>query len=329
VYKNSTNGFVSTAFTQTIINRSDLVTKIKNVTQDTNLQAIIYALCFLRTCKNPQEGFNSFNNNYALISLERDYSPTFNKGFFLKQYCCVESESLNSKITIPAANFQSVDLFIGFLIARLSSRTTQISNLIGLHQFYVTEWDYTTVDKTTFNNQRLGIYKPIRDKLIQALNVAKTDGINISNIEKLIDGPNYQEIFPTPTPSPRPIVIPPGTQVFKVQRNTVSGNDTKIIVSVLPNVGKWEIFLTEGYISTTTPCSNSGDLSSPGRITEDKQQAIFDPLQDAQDSCDSDQNANGQVPIKYTVYANPILPDGRLDTTRRQEIYSVNSIITI
>jgi len=332
------NGFVSTAYTQTVINRSDLVAKIKSaIPADSNLQAIIYALCFLRTCEKPEEGFNSFNNNYALISLEKDYSPTFERGAFMKQYSCVETQSLNGKITIPAANFKTVDLFVGFLRDRLEAKTIQISDLIGLHQFYVTEWDYTTVNKTTFETNRLTIYKPIRDKLIQALNVAKTDGITIQNVEKLVDGPNYQEIFPTPTPSPRPIVLPPGQDIFNVRRVTVQGNDNQIIVSIKPNVGLWEIFLTKGQIFSNTPCSSSGDLSEPGRITDDKQQAIFTPLQDALQSCNTDAGVSGIVPLEYDVYANPVLPNGSLDETkdaqgnliRTQKIFSVNSSITI
>jgi len=326
-YKN-TNGFVASAETQTLINEFDLVSKIKSATNDSNLQAIIYALCFFRTNENDGGGFKGFNNNYAMISLEKDYSPTFTN-YFLKKYSCVKSNALNGGTSIPIVHFKDDSTFIGFIKDRLNSRTNQIVNEIGLHEFYVTIWDYVNVNSTTFETNRLTIYKPIRDKLIIALNSAKNNGINVGNIEKFVDGKNYQQIYPTPTPSPRPITTPPGTQIFKVQRNTVSGNDTKIIVSILPNVGKWEIFLTEGYINSTTPCSSFGNLSSPGRITDDKQQAIFSPLQDAQDSCSSAPNATGQVPIEYTVYANPILPDGRLDTTRNQEIYSVDSIITI
>ena len=125
------------------------------------------------------------------------------------------------------------------------------------------------------------------------------------------------------------VVESPSIQIYKVERITTGGNDIKVTVSILPNVGLWKIFATEGDISSSTPCGESGTMSSPGQISADFQQAVFKPYQEAVDSCDGDNGVHGVVPMTFRTVANPILPNGQSDPSRVQQWNTFKSNITI
>jgi hypothetical protein len=307
------------AATETTINESDLSTKIKNATTDSNIRAAIFALCYLRTYKT--NGFTSFNNNYSMVSLS-DERYKSNASTFIKNYSCVNSETANKTVSLPIANFKDVDTFIGFMRDRLDRLVNRITNQIGLHQFYICEWQNVTVSESNFSTNRYTLYKESYDGLLKGLLLASNYGI-VPTVEvaKFLIGKSYTPPV-TPTPSPQPIVVPTGTEIFEIQRIQSGGNDTNVIVKIKPNVGSWKIFLSEGQIYSSTVCSTSGTLSSPGVISPDGQQVTFKPYQEAIDSCDGD-NVHGQVPIEFTVYADPV------PYSNNQQIYSFQSIITV
>jgi len=307
------------AATQTTINESDLATKIKNATTDSNLRTAIFALCYLRTYKS--NGFNSFNNNYAMVSLSDDRYKS-NASSYIKNYSCVNSETANKTASLPIANFKDVDTFIGFLVSRIKDRSNQIANDIGLHQFYICLWQDITVSESNFSTNRYTLYKESYDRLLKGLLLASNYGITPTvDLNKFLSGKTYQPPV-TPTPSPRPIVVPTGTEIFEITRIKNGDNDVKVIVKIKPNVGSWKIFQSEGQIYSSTVCSTMGTLSSPGVISADEQQITFQPYQEAIDSCDGD-NVHGQVPMKFTVYADPV------PYSNNQQIFSFQSIITV
>jgi hypothetical protein len=222
VYKDK--GFVSSGATETKLNEKQLTDIIKAQTSDTNTQAIILALCYVRTYK--LNVFQGFDNNFAMISLKQNYSST-SDGFFEKSYCCVNSETTSSTESIPIARFKTPELFVGFIFARIKDRVRQITITpgIGLLEFYVTTWQDNQIDSATFETNRNSVYKDLRDRLVAVLEgVGKRNGINVTNITELVDGKKYTQnnSTPTPTPTPTPTATPPsGLGTFPPQQITL------------------------------------------------------------------------------------------------------------
>jgi hypothetical protein len=189
------------AATETTINESDLSTKIKNATTDSNIRAAIFALCYLRTYKT--NGFTSFNNNYSMVSLS-DERYKSNASTFIKNYSCVNSETANKTVSLPIANFKDVDTFIGFMRDRLNRLVNKITQ-IGLHQFYICEWQNVTVSESNFSTNRYTLYKESYDGLLKGLLLASNYGI-VPTVEaaKFLIGKSYTPPAPTPSPTPTP-----------------------------------------------------------------------------------------------------------------------------
>ena len=457
VYKGSKDvykSYVSIKGTGTTITEKSLADTIKALNVSDTIKATIFAISYLRTYKSGS--FNGVSNNFALVSLQKEYGESL-RNFIRLTYSCVSSETTSSKKeSIPVANFATKELFVQFMAAVLSNRDNQILNDLGLHQYYITQWQDNPVTSSYFESNRNTLFKNSYDTLKAGLEVAKRNGINVPNVDELLLGKKYIETQKSTTTTPvvvpppvqsadkvfdiqkikdssgneekitisikpdaglwkfedtmyevittpcsqesgnilpsgnviilkpvetakfscnktnkngdytikytvsaspvdkdgkfdttrkvivyiitsilkivTPLVAPPTppSKVFGVEKETVNGNDTKVTVSILPNAGKWKIVLTSGLIFSTTPCSDSGGLSSPGDIIDNYQKAVFNPLQDAKESCSSinDRNVKGQVPIEYEITADPILDNGSLDTTRNQLTYAFTTIIT-
>lgn len=121
---------------QTQITQQELADAIISKTSNTDLQAIIYSLCYLKTFVKPGDKngkFVSWNNNYVLLTLDNNYGESAN--FFDTTYSCV---NINDK-SKPIANFESLDSFLDFMVSRLENNVNRILN-IGLNQYYVCNW---------------------------------------------------------------------------------------------------------------------------------------------------------------------------------------------
>jgi hypothetical protein len=175
---------VKTTPINTSKNISEFINSITSATQFTNLQAIIYAICYTNTFKDNK--FNGYDNNFASVDLQRDFGETSN--FFLKDYSCVNVDGISK----PLANFDNVGDFITFMVSRLKDNVGRIS-LLGLHRYYVCNWPTSEDNPTTdnFDTHKDDTWKDIRETLREGLKSARTNGINIGDdsvINLLISG---------------------------------------------------------------------------------------------------------------------------------------------
>jgi hypothetical protein len=269
-----------------------------------------------------------------MVTVNNKYQTTLdvNPGFAYKTYSCIASEPTNKTTnSIAIINFKTLDLFVGFMKSILQPKINQIKQM-GIYKFYYCEWEDKKITESDFNAGKDTTFKEILNKINSALSLIKDPltGFDLGSdvdIKKFVYGNTYTPT-PTPTASPQPVVLPPSTQIFDIQRIKNGNNDIKVIVKIKPNVGLWNIFSSGGYTFSSTVCSVMGVMTQPGVISADKQQIVFQPYQEAIDDCEGD-NVHGQVPMEFKVYANPILANGGLDTTRSQEIYRFQSIITV
>ena len=121
----------------TSLTPTELVAEIQAKTTDPELQVIIYEICYITTFRDKK--FYGYNNNYANIALTVDYGST-GDFFIQKQSSCVNIPTpKGTSISKPIANFESVGKFIDFMVARLKSRVSQITD-IGLQKYYSCYW---------------------------------------------------------------------------------------------------------------------------------------------------------------------------------------------
>lgn len=168
--------FVNIDAVPTILTQQQLADAIMQKTSDSNLQKIIYALCYLRTFDKPGEKdgkFVSWNNNFATITLDNNYGASVS--YFDPTYCCININSKSKSI----ANFDSVDNFLDFMVSRLENNVERILD-IGLNQYYVCNWPVST------NKPSQEYFSKNRDLFESSLKViefsqisAKSVGINI------------------------------------------------------------------------------------------------------------------------------------------------------
>lgn len=319
VYK----GFSVTAETQTIVSEFDMVLAIKRaVPNNVNLQAIIYAICYLRSYK--ENGFYGFNNNYSMISLSKNYGDM--SKYFLKNYTCISSPTSSGSASEPVVHFKDIDIFVGFMRDRFNADLIKIiKDDIGLHQFYICKWDYITVNATTFDTNRLTqLYVDVRNKFIKGLESARANGISVDNILKLVDGKNYQKISVTPTPTPTRPALPPNTELITISRISGTYGDRIITIKVAPNVGLWKIKGIGWSLPINSPCGNDdGEIYNTGNITEMQ----IHPFNYVDDSC-NENVVSGTYQIKILVQLEPIKSDGTDDRTRSTQFKTFYSVYT-
>jgi hypothetical protein len=338
VYTTGSYRFESTAATETTISDFELARKIKQATSDVNLQAAIYTLCHLRTHKS--SGFIGFNNNYAMISLNQNYSPTFSR-YFENKYSCINTEVNSGPQSSPIAHFKDVDTMIGFMVARLSSNINNIANNIGLFQFYICTWIGQNISVDTFNTNRDTVFLTTKINLLLGLNSAIVNGIVVTNTDTFINGKNYnpspnitQTLTPTPTQTPISTYVPSSTPTPTPSRASTSptvisdvldiqfiryadNNPIKIIVKFKSTAGLWKFDRSDGTILSNSPCGTSTITLA----VTDPQQLTFTPYQDCIDSCASTGRSviqTGTYNLKYEVSAIPILANGSIDNTRQK-----------
>jgi hypothetical protein len=180
-----TQGFVSIAATDTNINQKDFSDIIKQYTTDSNLQAIIFAICYTKTIKS--NVFKAFGNNFALISLENDFSPFV---FTSKNYSCVNVPVVGGSYSVPMVNFETPSQFILFMISRLQNNLGRITKE-GLFTYYNCYWPKKSISVDELKkNITTSPYPDIRKNLEKGLRAAEANGINIdlTKLTIIMDG---------------------------------------------------------------------------------------------------------------------------------------------
>jgi hypothetical protein len=172
------------------------------------------------------------------------------------------------------------------------------------------------------------LYETSKERIYEALSIAKNNGIQVTNIEKFVNGKNYTQIYPTPTPTKAAFVLTPGTEILKQTKTQQGGNDTIINVKVAPNVGNWkiekvtfELFPPAGFTCT------SGVKVGGSRVSD--QEWNLKPFIDVQGNCSNNNTTQEPYIIKYTLIVQPITSSGVIDTTRQSQTKQITSTITI
>ena len=125
-----------------------LADAIRNKTDNPDLQVLIYLMCYIKTFN--KDSFYGYNNNFANVDLSAYWGPS-TQYFIQKQASCVEvSNSTGSKSSTPIANFENIDKFLSFMVARLTPNINRIfygeneEAPLGLPKYYVCFWQPAT-----------------------------------------------------------------------------------------------------------------------------------------------------------------------------------------
>jgi len=143
---------VTTTLTQT-----QFVNELKKKTTDTNLQILIYEICYVKTFRESSKSFYGYNNNYANVTLTTDFGTNSNY-FSNKKYSCVNiSNSTDKPTSQPVANFDDIGKFFDFMISRLSPNVDRVFDVptgLGVEKYYVCYWPVSTVSEEYYDSHR-------------------------------------------------------------------------------------------------------------------------------------------------------------------------------
>jgi hypothetical protein len=187
---------------------------IQKIPENEVLRTTIYSLCYLLTYNNGK--FVGFDNNFVTLTLTQNLSPS--DTYFLRTYSCVNTSTKKSE---PIANFESLDKFVDFMIARLTQNIELITQ-VGLLQYYICSWPKTDVS-TEYFLANIDQYSSIKDKLYEAFNSAVKVNL-ITQVQAQTLGLDIQINFDnppskpgvTPTPSALPVQVCPPPQILSI-----------------------------------------------------------------------------------------------------------------
>jgi len=121
-----------------------LADAIRNKTDNPDLQVLIYLMCYIKTFN--KDNFYGYNNNFANVDLSAYWGPS-TQYFIQKQASCVDvPNSTGSPSSTPIANFENLDKFLSFMVARLTPNINRIfygengEAPLGLPKYYVCYW---------------------------------------------------------------------------------------------------------------------------------------------------------------------------------------------
>jgi hypothetical protein len=121
-----------------------LADEIRNKTDNPDLQVLIYLMCYIKTFN--KDSFYGYNNNFANVDLSLYWGPS-TQYFIQKQASCVDvPNSTGSPSSTPIANFENLDKFLSFMVARLTPNINRIfygengEAPLGLPKYYVCYW---------------------------------------------------------------------------------------------------------------------------------------------------------------------------------------------
>jgi lipopolysaccharide export LptBFGC system permease protein LptF len=141
----------------------------KFVNDNGKLKYAIFYIFYLNGYSNNK--FSSFENNYAQVSLDKEWTNINKTKFF-----CLQS----GKDTVPYATFQSISDHIDFLIDRNKSRMENVKtdNLPSeLAKFYLKNV-YPNVPSSVYDSSDVTFYTQKADESIKLFDKTKK-GVNI------------------------------------------------------------------------------------------------------------------------------------------------------
>jgi len=167
---------------------SELVTEIQKKTTNTNLQVLIYILCYVKTFN--KDKFYGYNNNFANVALNVYYGAA-TKYFIQKQSSCVNiPNSTGTPTSQPIANFKDIGSFIDFMIARLTPNLNRIyygengNAPLGISKYYVCYWPKADVAESYYDSN-LDQYKKLEKTLKDAYKSAGDAQLNTESAKSI------------------------------------------------------------------------------------------------------------------------------------------------
>jgi hypothetical protein len=119
------------------------------------IYGISYVNSFVQSSNTDAGTFVGYNNNYALLSLEKNFGQGL-RSFFNKKYCCVNVTTLagnsldKATNSLPISAFNSVDDYVKFMAASLTENLPRIKRL-GLTKYYVCYWPKQNVAENYYD----------------------------------------------------------------------------------------------------------------------------------------------------------------------------------
>lgn len=168
----------------------ELADAIVAKTSDPNLQVLIYMMCYIKTFN--KDKFYGYNNNFANVELSVYWGPS-TQYFIQKQSSCVSVSNANgnydtTKSSTPIANFDSLDKFLDFMVARLTPNVRRIlfgengNAPLGLPKYYACYWTPATSENPNISPEyfdaNLNEFKLLIDTVKKGLKSANEVQLN-------------------------------------------------------------------------------------------------------------------------------------------------------
>ena len=260
--------------TSTSVTITDFVEKLKNKTQNVELQLVIYSICYVSSFRGGK--FYGYNNNYANIVLTRNYGGS--SDYFVNRKCsCVNIPSTGSETSQPMAIFESIDKFIDFMIIRLARGVGRIFGTtgLGIEKFYACNWPTENFKPEQYDST-LSQYKDLRENFNKAYTSAGASGLNVSlSKEQKAKSASQTNVNKLPTPTANNLnvttnVVPSCPPPILTSFSPLSGVSGTIItirgenLNTVTGITINEVFTTTGItilnnftLSVITPYSNT------------------------------------------------------------------------
>ena len=176
------------------------------------IYAISYVNSYVKGGNNGAGGFVGYNNNYALLSLDRNLQPTANT-YYNKKYCCVKVKTTGSDLSLPIASFNNIEDYIKFMAGRLQPNLTRIQQLF-LPKYYACYWPQQNVSESYYDLNAASEFETLNATMDEAYQSAVTVGL-IPKEDALNNQKKTQEQLnnsgtPGTTPTPAPVSPNPG-----------------------------------------------------------------------------------------------------------------------
>jgi hypothetical protein len=170
------------------ITPQEFVNELVKKTNNTNLQVLIYAICYAKTFPEGGSNFYGYANNYANVTLTTDYGQSGTGFFSPKKYSCVNIPNLTGEKTAqPVANFDTIGRFFDFMISRLSANVDRVFNQttgIGITKYYVCDWPVSNVSGEYYDSH-ISEFKTLEKRFDEAFKSAGQAGLNVESIKKV------------------------------------------------------------------------------------------------------------------------------------------------
>ena len=242
----------------------ELANAIVAKTNNPNLQVLIYIMCYIKTFN--KDKFYGYNNNFANVELSVYWGPS-TQYFIQKRASCVLISNSNgtydnTTASTPIANFESLDKFLDFMVARLTPNINRIlfgesgNAPLGIPKYYSCFWTPATSENpnisTEYYDDNQNEFKLLINTVKKAIASAKSvqlngdatnsvQSANKAQEQQIINGGNNPTNNINTTTLPPPVCNPPTIKSFSPTTGVTGtilslfGNDFDSVTAVTVN----------------------------------------------------------------------------------------------